>query len=185
MADQEIDDRGELAAIPALTDKLVVRDLSDTTDTAGGTDKWVSYLNLIGQVQLQGCCYVQNDNNAYTRGALQVTLPYDCTIVKVEYRNGSGLLDNSDASNFRTMDVRYRSSAGGSWAGGTSLISTPLQSDDATFTGDAPGQLFDLGADQNLTRDAGDVIYAHFEETMNGPQFSAYGDALIVTIVPR
>lgn len=185
MADQELTDRTELAAIPANGDKLLVRDVSDTGDGAGGTDKWVSYLNLLGQVQLQGCCYVQNDNNAYTRGALQVTLPYSCTIVKVEYRNGSGLLDNSDASNYRTMDVRYLTSSGGAWSSGTSLIATPKQSDDALFSGDTPGQLFDLGADQNLDRDAGDVVYAYFPETNTGPAFSGYGDALIVTIIPR
>lgn len=47
MANQTISDRSALGAAPASGDLFFVRDVSDTTDSANGTDKKITYTNLI------------------------------------------------------------------------------------------------------------------------------------------
>lgn len=46
----KLNERIELTQAPALADLLWVRDISDTTDSAGGTDKKITYENLVSSV---------------------------------------------------------------------------------------------------------------------------------------
>ena len=58
MSDQKISALTELAEQPAATDELVIVDKSDTSMAASGTDKRITYANLIGTLYPIGSIYI-------------------------------------------------------------------------------------------------------------------------------
>ena len=124
--------------------------------------------------------YIQNDTNALTRGALQITLRADSTITAIKFRAEPGNFSLNDGSNHFTVDAKFVSSAGGTIAAASSMIVTPLTTDDATFSGDLPNQLFDLGTLQNTTRSAGDMIVLYMPKTGSPNSLANAGMGFIV-----
>lgn len=131
MADQQIEDLGELTA-PAVGDTLIINDVSDTTDDVGGSVKKIAYQN-VGKLpvsdETSSFTATRNTHHRVTVGtaARTVTMP------------SSGLLDGDRVR----ITVAAQGTATGSFAqapGHAVGFSNPTSINGASYTGATTGK---------------------------------------------